>query len=289
MFIRPLTLSVQDQTRIFSKRFIELFLTESGALRLEVTADTPKDQLGILQTDDNVITSSMLDEWQHLAVTFDGAGEAAIYLNGTVLPATVVAPFGTGIRRNRVRALEIGEFVGFSAIIDEIRLWNIARTADEIALTSKHTLYGNESGLLGYWKLDDGQGNDAISTVETAPDASLDAPRWRNGWEGDVYVGVAEDTYSRDFHEGLTFKVLPNPVSLGASSVNVQFRAQTSGDATLTLVDYLGRTILSQSFVQQAGVTRSIAVPLSGLSSGVYICQLSTEGKTLSRVLVVGE
>ena len=44
--------------------------------------------------------------------------------------------------------------------IDEVRIWNIARTQSEIQATIKTTLQGDEPGLVGYWNFDDGTAND---------------------------------------------------------------------------------------------------------------------------------
>jgi len=40
----------------------------------------------------------------------------------------------------------------------EFRLWNVARTQAQIQATMNTTLNGNETGLVGYWKMNDGSG-----------------------------------------------------------------------------------------------------------------------------------
>jgi len=41
-----------------------------------------------------------------------------------------------------------------------VRVWNIARTQDEIQVTMNRGLQGNETGLVGYWNFDDNTAND---------------------------------------------------------------------------------------------------------------------------------
>ncbi len=43
--------------------------------------------------------------------------------------------------------------------IGELRVWSTARTGDEIKTYMNQELTGNEEGLLGYWKFDEGEGD----------------------------------------------------------------------------------------------------------------------------------
>ena len=90
--------------------------------------------------------------WHHAALVRQGT-TLSIYLDGvfeastnnyTVATPSVVseAPFLIG--------------PAFSGSLAEVRVWNVARTAAEIAASKDKRLAGTESGLLGYWPLDDG-------------------------------------------------------------------------------------------------------------------------------------
>jgi len=46
----------------------------------------------------------------------------------------------------------------FEGAIDEVRIWNVARTREEIQVSMHQRLEGNEPGLVGYWNFDEGQG-----------------------------------------------------------------------------------------------------------------------------------
>ena len=48
----------------------------------------------------------------------------------------------------------------FNGIIDEVRIWNVARTAEQIQANINTTLTGQEEGLVGYWNFDDGTAKD---------------------------------------------------------------------------------------------------------------------------------
>ena len=97
--------------------------------------------------------------WSHWAFTKNATtGEMKIYLNGELwhsedsktkpLPASVQVQLGTGAN---------GYY--YDGKIDELRIWNRARTQTEIQADMNRRLGGNESGLVGYWHFDQREGN----------------------------------------------------------------------------------------------------------------------------------
>lgn len=46
----------------------------------------------------------------------------------------------------------------FAGRIDEVRIWNVARTQTEIEATWNRSLVGDEAGLVAYWRFDEGAG-----------------------------------------------------------------------------------------------------------------------------------
>jgi len=46
----------------------------------------------------------------------------------------------------------------FEGVIDEVRIWNVARSREEIQANMHRPLKGDEPGLVGYWNFDEGQG-----------------------------------------------------------------------------------------------------------------------------------
>ena len=105
-----------------------------------------------------------IEQWVHLAGTYDGS-ELRLYVNGILQAATPWA-FGT---ENSSNPLTLGRAYGgtasytenyFQGELDEVRIWNIARTPEEIKATMNITLTGDEDGLVGYWNFDDGTAND---------------------------------------------------------------------------------------------------------------------------------
>lgn len=90
--------------------------------------------------------------WSHIAVTL-GQGLLKVYANGHLVYQTTF----TGTLDPGDEALRIGARVDpnyteyFQGDIDEVRVWNVARTAEEIQSSMKTELTGQEPGLVAYW------------------------------------------------------------------------------------------------------------------------------------------
>lgn len=96
---------------------------------------------------DNILTKN---NWNHVATTFDGT-EYTLYVNG--LKAYATTEFQGKIPTN-TSSFDIGKgsTTFFPGAIDEVRLWNVARTAAQINQNLITDLQGNEEGLIGYWQ-----------------------------------------------------------------------------------------------------------------------------------------
>lgn len=113
-----------------------------------------------------VATASTIPDntWVHIACTYDGSA-LKIYLNG-ILEGTVAA---SGPIRTNDQPVVIGRNLlntwnDWFGRVDEVRLWNVARTYEQIRDDMCHGLTGSEPGLVGYWKFDEGSGGTAADS-----------------------------------------------------------------------------------------------------------------------------
>ena len=111
--------------------------------------------------------------WHHVAGVYDGR-QSLIYLDG-VLEGS--APFNRPIAdvpfmvRIGFNATDRPRF--FNGTIDEVRLWNRARSQTEILGDMNRALSGNEAGLVGYWTFDEpAEGGATSATCQIAFDRS---------------------------------------------------------------------------------------------------------------------
>lgn len=116
-------------------------------------------------------TTNRMDDnqWHHVQFTYNGS-TIRLYVDGEFYTSN------TGITSNQIYYQSGGIAIGrdgdssgsyFKGFIQDVRIWNIVRTDQEILDNYNTQLIGNESGLVGYWKLDEGSGTVAIDTTGT--------------------------------------------------------------------------------------------------------------------------
>src|ERR1043166_3076190 len=97
-----------------------------------------------------------LNRWHHLAVVFE-ASATQLYLDGTLVGS---APYTKGLApggaaRHFMGSCSLYPNNSFHGELDEVRLWRVARTADQIRQDMNRALTGTEAGLAGLWNFDD--------------------------------------------------------------------------------------------------------------------------------------
>jgi parallel beta-helix repeat protein len=102
------------------------------------------------------------DEWIHVAGTYDGS-TLKLYINGSEV-GSQVAPVGGIYAPNGDIGISSSDETMYGKM-DEIRIWNDARTPAEIRENRFIELNGSESGLVSYWKLDESSGATAYDSA----------------------------------------------------------------------------------------------------------------------------
>lgn len=119
-------------------------------------------------------TPLVMNTWYHVAVTYnDTTGMMSLYKNGVLVAGPTAA--GGYTESN----LYIGAFAfggppafNFSGLIDEVRIWNIARNGGDIAASYNCQLTGDEFGLMAYYKATNGAAGLNNSGITNLPDLS---------------------------------------------------------------------------------------------------------------------
>ncbi len=123
-------------------------------------------------------------QWRHAAITYDGT-TWRVYLNGVLETTLVVGAFtprfdsiqhaALGTALNSTGVVTSGQTQGsFNGVLDEARIWNYARSLQQINHGRTVEIASSTPGLLGRWGLNDGSG----TVVPTAPVTRLPARPW---------------------------------------------------------------------------------------------------------------
>ncbi len=136
----------------------------NGSFTVDSTAD-----LGVTST---------AAQWLHVAMSWDGMSFKT-YVNGELkitktdaatMLATASTPLTMGCNPPILNC--------FNGMFDELRVWNVDRSAADIKANFGKSLVGNEAGLVGYWKFDEAPGaasaaDSVTSTGHTAHSGQL--------------------------------------------------------------------------------------------------------------------
>lgn len=162
-------------------------------------------------------------KWSHIAGTYDGE-TIRFYLNGHLIEEQFAG--GDIDWEFEPLALAIGTFlddnedVRYLGSIDEIRIWEEARSEEEIRDKMCEKLSGEEDSLLAYWQLNDGYGTEEIFDMSA------------NGHDG-----IPAD----DFNPQVNW--ITSGAYIGDSSVHVY--AQEWADQSLSLQSAFGEGTIS--------------------------------------------
>jgi len=108
-------------------------------------------------------------QWHHVAGTWDGTNQV-IYVDGSQDASRTYS--GNGQINSTDEPITIGRSIDFggpgrylSGQIDDVRIWNLARSQQDIRSSRFHRLQGNEAGLIAYWPMDEAIGSTIVLDV----------------------------------------------------------------------------------------------------------------------------
>ncbi len=205
-------------------------------------------------------------QYTHIAATYNGS-VAKIYLNGVLDTSKTV---GNGVKSS------FGNFfTGFNpdrdwiypyeGIIDEFRIWNVARTESEIQSTMYMELNGNEFGLIGYWNFDEGVGTITADQTINGNNGTISGATW-------VISGITnvEESNSSPNSYNLS-QNYPNPFN---PSTTIEFSIPNPGLVQLKVFNILGQEVKSLMNEEKSAGNYSVQFNASQFASGIYFYQL---------------
>jgi Concanavalin A-like lectin/glucanases superfamily/Secretion system C-terminal sorting domain len=163
-----------------------------------VNINTPQFQVG---TNNNWQSASApsgsipLDTWTHVAGTFDGSA-IRVFINGveegytphdgSIIPSTIDIRIGSHWNSYVDRM--------WNGVIDEVRIWNVAHSEEEIFSNMIIPLTGVEPGLVALWRFESGSGNEAIDFTGNGHTGLINGAEWTDGYPMIIPPGTVEGT-----------------------------------------------------------------------------------------------
>ncbi len=174
------------------------------------------------------------NQWHHVAVVIDN-NNMRLYIDGQQVASNTYT--GTPVNANDME-INIGGSPGFGGrnfhgIIDEVRIWNTARTQQEIADNNTEDLTGSESGLVTYFPMNEGVGtvtNDISSTGTSAGFNNMDASNWINGYTLPDFDVSVQEVYGVD-----VINMIDRPVKMSVDLQNTGTQAISNVGLTLNI------------------------------------------------------
>ncbi len=117
--------------------------------------------------------SNFVNNWHHIAAVFDGSS-TFLYLDGAVIGSmTGASAFSSSMNITMGRLTPINSARYFNGMLDEVRIWNIARTQTEIQELMNTELTGDETGLVAYYSYNQESGDVLEDATANVNDGTL--------------------------------------------------------------------------------------------------------------------
>jgi hypothetical protein len=158
-----------------------------GTLRVDLRDQSTNGLAAVFLS--SLPASALQGAWHHLAVTYDGRGGAtaadgiAVYVDGVAQALVRINDPAYVAMENGTAPIEIGRegpfWNQYDGGLDEVRLWTVARTVSEIQAAMSSQLIGTESGLVGYWRFNEGAGSTSFDySTGHHPAVLVISPTW---------------------------------------------------------------------------------------------------------------
>ncbi len=208
---------------------------------------------------DNIVT---IDEWQHVAVVMSVTeAQSRFYINGVETAVDesyelAELPLGDNIRVGAGLGAEPARTV--IGIMDEIRIWNVARTEEDIMDNMEQEIDPASEGLLMYYKCNK-EGEDTVLTDATGNGHDLNAVGEDYAYVEDTPFEVPSDISEKE--KSLNLYSYPNPVK------NVLNLSKDFQNAVIRIYDITGQQVVEK-------VINSSFIDVDDFETGMYILEV---------------
>ncbi|WP_230401034.1 glycosyl hydrolase family 18 protein, partial [Microcystis aeruginosa] len=201
-----------------------------------------------------LVYDTSLSDWNHVAIVYSN-NTPSLYLNGQFIKTGLTS---TGIVHPSVVSLGGGDtgYGTFQGSLDEVRIWDTARTQTQIQNNLYSQLNGNEAGLIGHYNFNESSGN-------IAEDGTI------NNNDGEIVGPVRIDS---SFTPIITLAVSPSSViEDGTTNLVYTFTRTGSTTSALTANYTLGGTATLNTDYTRTGTNNTVTFAAGSSTAKVTI------------------
>ena len=256
----PIISKTDERDPEFKNRSYFLNLKADGSIRF---AASPKGESDVnLYSPTSVIE---LNTWTHIAGVIDAKNDnIKFFIDGIEVSNRDFK--GVKSIYNSKLPLRIGwtqeeipTHASVKGLIDEVRVWNTARTEDEIRSDMNKQLNGDEPGLVGYWKFDEEENGQITDATPNKNDGEL--------------IGNAKlEPYTRPYFESSRSGLIAKSISSYEELIEL--------DPT----SYESYSLLAQSYVKAKQTSDAEAVYRKALDAPLSQSQHNSAIKAISEL-----
>lgn len=234
------------------------------------------------------------NNWHHLAIVKNGTkmycyidnsipcGSTTYSISGYLPPVVADWSIGGGNKYKSTGTTTAGNYFGTSGDIDEVRIWNKARTGNEIVASAYLDINTSDPNLLAYWKLNDNSQvvvdastTGANGTLGLNTNIANDDPSYQTSGCGGRLMIQNLPNIEREIFTKESLKIFPNPST--PNQINFEFNSLSQQNALVQIFDIQGKQLLMQYITLVEGV-QNLASNFSLIDQkGLYFITVQTE------------
>ncbi|MBL7813632.1 MAG: hypothetical protein JNL70_01415 [Saprospiraceae bacterium] len=221
-----------------------------------------------------------LNQWNHVAVTLNGT-LGTLYVNGVVVGTRTYSTAPANVLRNNcyIGKSNWSQDAPLNGSLDEVRIWNRALLQCEIQKNMNCELGSGQTGLLAYYKFNQGALNSDNSGTVTLNDAS--GNNRHATLSNFALTGTTSNWTSSNISTGTTCAPYTIPsVSIAASSATICLTNLANLTSTATGLS------IKPAYQWEISTDNKTFQPLSGAQSPSYSVRLGSVGTTYFRLKV---
>ncbi len=226
-----------------------------------------------------------LNEWHHIAYVANNDKLKSIFIDGvsqTIEGGTdVIMPGNTWSLASYYGSDE--SQLNFVGAMDELRIWNVVRTSQEINDNKDKELTGSEEGLVAYWNFNDGTGN-VLSDAKGQLNGTLYNMENTDWIEGVPLNSVGVEHVKNIPSEIYLSQNYPNPFN---PTTNIQFMLPVASNVKLIILNTLGQIVDELVNEKLNSGVHEVTWSAHNVTSGIYFYMIETNSFTQTRKMIL--